>query len=110
MSSTASYPTQLAQLDDYISTYWQILDSLFPIIHHGTFDSTVDSLLSSAMAAMGSQYHDTPEARQRGIELNEYCRKSIGLVNSQVVHPEATTDLYIVSQLESTYHAGDSAH
>jgi hypothetical protein len=81
ISSPASYQTQLAQLDGYISTYWQTFDISFPIIHRGTFDPTEDSLLSSAMAAMGTQYHDSPEARHKGVELNEYCRKSIGLVS-----------------------------
>ena len=86
MRSPASYQTQLAQLDGYIASYWQSFDGLFPVIHRGTFDPAEDSLLSSAMAAMGTQYHESPEARQRGIELNEYCRKSIGLVSySQVL-------------------------
>jgi hypothetical protein len=97
MSSSASYQTQLAQLEPYISSYWQSFDNLFPIIHRGTFDPTEDSLLSSAMAAMGTQYHDSPEARQRGIELNEYCRKSIGLVNFPNDHPKPITDLQPVS-------------
>lgn len=96
MSSSASYQTQLAQLDGYISSYWQSFDNLFPIIHRGTFDPTEDSLLSSAMAAMGTQYHDSPEARQRGVELNEYCRKSISMVSWPIVHPEPITDLHTV--------------
>lgn len=72
-----SYPPQLSQLDTYISSYWEFFNQLFPIIHHGTFDPTTDMLLSSAMAAIGTQYHDTVEARQRGVELNKYCRESI---------------------------------
>jgi hypothetical protein len=38
------------------------------------------------MAAMGTQYHDTPDARQRGQELNDYCRKSIGLCLNWNLH------------------------
>jgi hypothetical protein len=91
ISSQASYQTQLAQLDGYICSYWQFFDNLFPIIHRGTFDLTEDSLLSSAMAAMGTQYHDTPEARQKGVELNEYCRKSIGLVGFSAQQPPRTS-------------------
>jgi hypothetical protein len=33
------------------------------------------------MAAIGTQYHNTPEARMKGIELNETCRKNIDLVS-----------------------------
>ena len=92
ISSPASYQTQLAQLDGYISSYWQFFDICFPIVHRGTFDPTEDSLLSSAMAAMGTQFHDTPEARQKGVELNEYCRKSIGLVSCSLVQGRGVTN------------------
>ena len=81
MSLPISYQTQLAQLDSYIISYWQSFDYKLPIIHRGTFDATEDRLLSSAMAALGTQYKNSPEARQRGVELNDYCRKSIGLVS-----------------------------
>jgi len=80
-TTTSSYPSQLSELDRYISSYWNSFDQLYPIIHRPTFDSTEDTLLRSAMAAIGTQYHDSIEARQRGIELNEYCRKSIDLVS-----------------------------
>jgi hypothetical protein len=33
------------------------------------------------MAAIGTQYHNTSEARTKGIELNETCRKNIDLVS-----------------------------
>jgi hypothetical protein len=110
ISSSASYQTQLAQLDGYISSYWQSFDNLLPIIHRGTFDPTEDSLLSSAMAAMGTQYHNSPEARQRGIELNDYCRKSIGLVSLRTVSSNFVAELNPVSQLESPHNASYSSH
>ena len=77
---TSSYQTQ-TQLDVYLSSYWQSFHKLFPIIHQATFDPIVDSLLTSAMAAIGTQYHDTFEARTKGSELNEACRKGIDLVS-----------------------------
>ncbi|TAQ83741.1 hypothetical protein B7494_g7943 [Chlorociboria aeruginascens] len=76
-SLTPPCQAQHVQLGDYLSSYWQFFDPLFPIIHRPTFDPNEDSLLSCAMAAIGTQYHDTIEARQRGMELNESCRKSI---------------------------------
>jgi hypothetical protein len=75
-----SYPTP-PQLDIYISTYWDTFDRLFPIIHRGTFDPAENTLLTSAMAAIACQYHDSAEARQNGIELNKYCRESIDHVS-----------------------------
>jgi hypothetical protein len=36
--------------------------------------------LEARWAAIGTQYYHTPEARIRGAELNEACRKSIELV------------------------------
>lgn len=86
LSSSARYQ-QLAQLDGYITSYWQSFDSFISIVHRGTFDPAEDRLLSSAMAAIGTQYHDSPEARQRGIELNDYCRKSIGMVSLRLSIP-----------------------
>lgn len=72
--------THLTPLNEYISSYWQSFHPLSPMIHRGTFNPTENILLSSAMAAIGTQYHNTPAARQKGAELNEYCKKSIDLV------------------------------
>ncbi|TVY56525.1 Zinc finger protein klf1 [Lachnellula cervina] len=67
-------------LDTYLISYWQHFHSLFPIVHRPTFISNEDNhLLTSAMAAIGSQYQNTPEARTAGSELNELCRKSFDL-------------------------------
>ncbi|KAE9378029.1 hypothetical protein N431DRAFT_171451 [Stipitochalara longipes BDJ] len=75
MSSLGSQP----QLDAYVSSYWKYFHPLFPIIHRPTFDRTGDNLLRLAMAAIGTQYHDSYEARTKGSELNEACRKGIDL-------------------------------
>jgi hypothetical protein len=72
----------LAPLEPYISSYWQFFDAIFPVIHRGSFDPTANTILSSAMAAIGTQYHNTAAARQKGIELNDYCRKTIDHVSS----------------------------
>ena len=71
----------LIPLDDYISTYWQTFHALFPIVHRGTFNPASNFLLSSAVAAIGTQYHNTATARQKGVDLNDYCRRSIDLVS-----------------------------
>ncbi|KIN06531.1 hypothetical protein OIDMADRAFT_155773, partial [Oidiodendron maius Zn] len=72
----------LIPLDDYISTYWQTFHVLFPIVHRGTFNPAANFLLSSAVAAIGTQYHNTAAARQKGVDLNEYCRRSIDLLSN----------------------------
>lgn len=77
-----SYPPQSPQLDAYIRSYWEASDQITPIIHRATFDPAEDPLLTSAMAAIGTQYHDNVEDRERGIELNKYCRESIEHVSS----------------------------
>lgn len=121
-SLNTSYPPQLSQLDVYISSYWATFDQLYPIIHRGTFDPAEDALLSSAMAALGTQAHDTPEARQRGIELNRYCRESIDHVSVVQLHITThrkkslryfewlSTDKLLVSELEPPHHAGDTTN
>ncbi|KAK2625241.1 hypothetical protein QTJ16_005610 [Diplocarpon rosae] len=64
-------------LNPYLSSYWQTFHSLFPIVHQPTCDLIGHNLLRSAMAAIGTQYHNSAEARARGSELNEYCKKTI---------------------------------
>ncbi|TVY43321.1 Zinc finger protein [Lachnellula subtilissima] len=67
-------------LNTYLISYWQHFHALFPIVHRPSFISNEDNhLLTSAMAAIGSQYQNTPEARTAGSELNELCRKSFDL-------------------------------
>jgi hypothetical protein len=67
------------EVDLYISSYWKYFDELFPIIHQSSYNPE-EKLLTAAMAAIGTQFHHTPEARIRGSELNEACRKGIDFV------------------------------
>ena len=77
----SSINAHLAHLDPYLSSYWHSFDQHFPIIHRGTFDPAENNLLTFAMAAIGTQYRNTIEARQKGVELNDYCRKNIDHVS-----------------------------
>ena len=70
---------QRQELDLYISSYWEYFDELFPIIHRASYNPE-EQLLTAAMAAIGTQFHYTLEARMRGSELNEACRKGIDSV------------------------------
>ncbi|KAH8820992.1 fungal-specific transcription factor domain-containing protein [Xylogone sp. PMI_703] len=72
-------PKTLSQLDEYFSSFWQHFNPLFPIIHRATFTPWHDVLLSSAIAAIGCQYHDCALARQRAIDLHEICRTCLGV-------------------------------
>jgi Fungal specific transcription factor domain len=83
MSSYGAKP----QIDVYLSSYWQCFHPLFPIIHRPTFEHVEDDLLRTAMAAIGTQYHNTPEARAKGSELNEACKKGIDLVSPHFLTP-----------------------
>lgn len=71
----------LLPLHEYITTYWQTFHTGCPIIHRDTFDPMENIILSSAMAAIGTQYHNTAAAREKGAKLNDYCRTNIGLVS-----------------------------
>jgi hypothetical protein len=81
MSSYGAQP----QLEIYLSSYWQHFHRFFPIIHRPTFDRIEDNILRTAIAAIGTQYHDSPDARAKGSELNEACRKGIDRVSSIVM-------------------------
>ncbi|KAL2073702.1 hypothetical protein VTL71DRAFT_11028 [Oculimacula yallundae] len=77
LNATSAF--QQSQLDIYISSYWQSFNSFFRILHRPTFNLKPNTLLTFAVAAIGTQYHDSPEARAKGVELNEYCKKNIEL-------------------------------
>jgi hypothetical protein len=79
-ATTPTFPPK-PQYDIYVSSYWQYFHPHFPIIHRPTCNYIEDSLLTYAMAAIGTQYQNSPEARTKGIELNETCRKNIDLVS-----------------------------
>jgi len=78
---TSGYPLQSTQQDIYIESYWKSFHQLFPVVHRETFDPAANDLLTNAIAAIGTQYHDSPEARREGMEMNEYCKKSIDHVS-----------------------------
>ncbi|PVH80575.1 hypothetical protein DL98DRAFT_187095 [Cadophora sp. DSE1049] len=79
INTTSAFQQSQPHVDIYISSYWQSFNSFFRIIHRPTFDLIDHNLLKSAMAAIGTQYHDSPEARAKGTELNDYCKKNIEL-------------------------------
>ncbi|CAG8976305.1 hypothetical protein HYALB_00005711 [Hymenoscyphus albidus] len=76
-STSTNLEQQTPSLDLCIDSYWQNFHPLLPFIHRPTYNTVEGSLLTSAIAAIGTQYHNTPEARARGTELNEFCRGSI---------------------------------
>lgn len=83
-SNTSLMSTHQAQpqLDTYLTSYWQRFHPSFPIVHRPTLNPTEDNhLITYAMAAIGTQYHNIPEARTLGFELNEHCRRSIDIVS-----------------------------
>ena len=109
-TDTRSISLQGPTLDAYISSYWQYFNPLWPIIHRATFDPTEDNLLSSAMAAIGTQYHSTPDVRSKGSELNETCRKGIELVRIFWAQCIPITNNSSVPKSESACNAGNIPH
>ena len=73
--------SHLTMIEPYIASYWQHVDLLTPVIHRGTFDPAANILVSTAMAALGTQYHNSATARQKGVELHDYCKKTIDHVS-----------------------------
>lgn len=86
--STISDCQTQSQLDLYTNSYWDNFHPFFPIIHRQTSEPIKDGLLTSALAAIGTQYHDTPEARVIGSDLNEACKRGIGHVSSFCMYYE----------------------
>jgi hypothetical protein len=85
LNCAPTIPDHQAQaLDLYINSYWLDFHPLFPIIHRPTHNTVEGSLLTTAIAAIGTQYHHTPEARIRGTEMNEFCRRGIDQVSHSV--------------------------
>lgn len=77
----SSFSRHSPQLDVYISSYWNSFHQRYPIVHKGTFNPDASSFLTNAIAAIGTQYHDSVEARKEGMEMNELCKKNIGTVS-----------------------------
>lgn len=85
IDTITAYASQTQDLEVYIDSYFQYFHNFFPIVHRPTFDPNSDSLLTLAMAAIGTQYHPTIEARSKGAELNKSTRRGIDLVGSPSV-------------------------
>ncbi|KAL3424357.1 hypothetical protein PVAG01_03638 [Phlyctema vagabunda] len=85
-----------------VADYWTYFDPLFPIIHRGTFKHRFDSdpgagtLLEAAMAAIGTQYSDSPDTRRKGTEIHAFCRRNIDLCpwNLQTMQAILLTELF----------------
>lgn len=79
IETVISSPSQsaISNLDTYLSLYWNNFDKLFPLIHRGTYIQNQNLLLTFAMAAIGTQYHTDPEARNHGVDFNAYCTNII---------------------------------
>lgn len=80
INTITAYASQTQDLKVYIDSYFQYFHHFFPIVHQPTFDRNSDSLLTFAMAAIGTQYHSSIEARTKGAELNKTTRRGIDLV------------------------------
>lgn len=81
IGTVMAIPTQsaMANINRYLSAYWENFDKLYPLIHRATLTYDHDSLLSFAMAAIGTQYSYNSEARKHGVELHAYCTRTIPL-------------------------------
>ena len=80
INTLTSYASQTQDLEVYIESYFLHFHQFFPLVHRPSFDKNNDNLLTFAMAAIGTQYHSTIEARTKGSELNRFTRRGIDLV------------------------------
>ena len=106
-----TYPPQTQDLDIYIESYFGHFHQFFPLVHRPTFDRNSDSLLTFAMAAIGTQYHSTVEARTKGSELNKSTKRGIELVSRSCVAESSRILLkqyMLATQLEHTHDASHS--
>lgn len=69
------------QFEIYVASYWRCFHQSFPIIHKPTFSPASRRVLHHAMIAIGTQYHNTPEARTTGDTMNSACKKAIECVS-----------------------------
>lgn len=84
-STIDAYLAPHQNLDKYIDSYFLYFHQFVPIIHRPTFKQAENSLLTCAMAAIGTQYHGALEARAKGSELNEACREVLSLVSGKAI-------------------------
>ncbi|EXJ95707.1 hypothetical protein A1O1_00830 [Capronia coronata CBS 617.96] len=80
--------------------YWQYFHPHFPVVHRPTFLPTKPSpLLASAMAAIGSQYDDRPDAKLYSLTLLEIATKLLRRRHS-ITSRSRLADLQTVFLLE----------
>ncbi|KIX07172.1 uncharacterized protein Z518_01825 [Rhinocladiella mackenziei CBS 650.93] len=80
--------------------YWQYFHPHFPVVHRPTFLPTKPSpLLASAMAAIGSQYDDRPDAKTYSLTLLEIATKLLRRRDS-ITSRSRLVDLQTVFLLE----------
>ncbi|TGJ87011.1 hypothetical protein E0Z10_g1774 [Xylaria hypoxylon] len=62
---TASVPSAAAlnAIPRYLDVYWKRFDTLFPLVHRRSLETSADPVLQCAMAALGSQFLQSKEDR-----------------------------------------------
>lgn len=85
---------------DCLDLYWQFFHPHFPVVHRPTFLPTKPSpLLASAMAAIGSQYDNRPDAKLYSLTLLEIATKLLRRRDS-ITSRSRLADLQTVFLLE----------
>ncbi|KAK4447906.1 putative transcription factor TDA9 [Podospora aff. communis PSN243] len=57
----------------YLSTYWDKVHPVLPVVHRQSFEAGPDDALRCAMAAVATQYLNSKEDRTRGNQLHEFA-------------------------------------
>ncbi|KAI1502646.1 hypothetical protein F5X99DRAFT_427059 [Biscogniauxia marginata] len=63
----------LNAIPEYLDAYWKRFDTLFPLVHHRSFEPIAVEVLRCAMAAVGTQFLQGKEDRIRGNTLHEFA-------------------------------------
>ncbi|KAI2605999.1 uncharacterized protein GGS25DRAFT_523668 [Hypoxylon fragiforme] len=81
----------------YLGIYWKRFDALFPLVHRKNPKTVADEILHCAMAAVGTQFLQGKEDRNKGNELHEFARKEAKLCpqwNLQIMQAIFLCELY----------------
>jgi hypothetical protein len=65
------------RMEEYLISYWTILEPIYAIIHPVTFNLHSRDIVKNAMAALGSQFHVLPGDRENGSRLHEGCTRMV---------------------------------
>ncbi|KAJ3569674.1 hypothetical protein NPX13_g6003 [Xylaria arbuscula] len=57
----------------YLDVYWKRFDTLFPLVHRQSLETSADPVLQCAMAAVGCQFLQSKEARMNGHILHGFA-------------------------------------